>query len=109
MAVLVLAIGLGTGTWWYLPVMFAVIVAEGVLIGAHRRATGTTVPASAWPAWMWAWSMSLVAVPVLVAGILHFTGTADWIVVVVAALGGVATGFGSAAVTLRWEASRLEP
>src|SRR6187431_339884 len=49
-AALVLTIGLGMGTWWYLPAIVIVVVAEGAVIGAHRRATGTSVPASTWPA-----------------------------------------------------------
>ena len=51
-ALLVLTIGLGMGTWWYLPVILIVLVAEGVVIGVHRHTTGTSVPGSAWPAWV---------------------------------------------------------
>ena len=108
-ALLVLTIGLGMGTSWYLPAILIVIVAEGALIAAHRRATGTYVPGSAWPAWVWAWSASLAAVPVFTAVALHFSGAAAWTIVLVAVVGGLSAGFGSAMLNRRWEASRVAP
>jgi len=108
-ALLVLTIGLGTGTWWYLPAMLVVLVAEGAVIGAHRRVTGTSVPASAWPAWLWAWAAVLAAVPVLAAVALHFSGRPAWTIVLVAAVGGLSAAFGSVVLNRRWEASRVAP
>ena len=108
-AVLVLTIGLGMGTWWYLPAILIVVVAEGVVIGAHRRATGTSVPAFTWPAWLWAWSLGLAAVPVLAAVALNSSGAPAWTIVLVAVAGGLSAGFGSAILNRRWEASRVAP
>ena len=108
-AVLVLTIGLGMGTWWYLPAIVIVLVAEGVVIGAHRRVTGTSVPAFTWPAWLWAWSLGLAAVPVLAAVALNSTGAPAWTIVLVAVAGGLSAGFGSAILNRRWEASRVAP
>ena len=108
-ALLVVTIGLGMGTSWYLPAILIVIAAEGALIAAHRRATGTHVPGSAWPAWVWAWAAGLAAVPVLAAVGLHFSGAAEWTIVLVAVVGGLSAGFGSAMLNRRWEASRVAP
>ena len=108
-AVLVLTIGLGMGTWWYLPAIVVVVVAEGVVIGVHRRATGTSVPGRAWPAWLWAWSLGLAAVPVLAAVALNSNGAPAWTIVLVAVAGGLSAGFGSAVLNRRWEASRVAP
>ena len=106
---LVFIVGLGTGTWWYLPAVVGLLLAEVIVISAHRRVTGTSVPISAWPAWLWAWAAVLVAVPVLVAGALHFAGRPSWTIVLVALLGGFAAGCGSALLNRRWEASRAAP
>ena len=108
-ALLVLVIGLGIGTWWYLPAILIVVVAEGIVIGAHRHATGTSVPGSAWPAWVWAWSAGLAVVPVLAAVALHFGGAPAWTIVLVAVAGGLAAGFGSVLLNRRWEATRVAP
>ncbi|WP_243074361.1 hypothetical protein [Microbacterium sp. SS28] len=106
---LALTVGFGTGTWWYLPAMLVVIVGEGIVIGSHRAVTGTSVPGSAWPAWLWVWAMVFAAVPVLAAAALHFTEAPGWTIVLVAASGGIAAGTGSAILNRRWEASRLTP
>ena len=106
-ALLVLTVGLGTGTWWFLPAMLVVLVAEVAVIAAHRHATGTSVPASTWPAWLWAGAAGLTGVPVLAAVALHFTEGPAWTIVLVAAVGGFAAGFGSAVLNRRWEASRV--
>ena len=108
-ALLVLTIGLGMGTWWYLPAILIVVVGEGAVIGAHRRVTGTSVPGSAWPAWVWAWSLGLAAVPVLAAVALNSSGAPAWTIVLVAVAGGLSAGFGSALLNRRWEASRVAP
>ena len=108
-ALLVLTIGLGMGTWWYLPAILTVVVAEGAVIGAHRRVTGTSVPGSAWPAWVWAWSLGLAAVPVLAAVALNSSGAPAWTIVLLAVVGGLSAGFGSAILNRRWEASRVAP
>ena len=107
--VLVLTIGLGMGTSWYLPAILIVLVAEGAVIGAHRRATGTSVPPFTWPAWLWAWSMGLAAAPVLAAVALNSSGAPAWTIVLVAVAGGLSAGFGSALLNRRWEASRVAP
>ena len=104
---LVLTIGLGIGAWWYLPAILIVVVVEGVVIGAHRAATGTSVPGSAWPAWVWVWSAVLAVVPVLAAVALHFGGAPAWTIVLVGVAGGLSAGFGSALLNRRWESSRV--
>lgn len=108
-ALLSLIVGLGTGTWWFLPAMIGVLAAEVAVIGAHRRVTGTSVPGRAWPAWLWAWAAVLAALPILAAATLHFSERPSWTVLLVALAGGVAAGLGSAFLNRRWEASRVSP
>jgi len=107
-ALFVLTIGLGTGSWWYLPAIAVVLVAEGIIIGAHRRVTGASVPVRAWPAWLGIWSAILAAAPVLTAVALHFLGAPAWSIVVLAIVGGIVAGVGSVMLNRRWEASRIQ-
>ncbi|UYK41069.1 hypothetical protein [Microbacterium terricola] len=108
-ALLVLTIGLGMGTWWYLPAIFAVLVIEGVVIAAHRRVTGTSVPGSAWPVWVWVGAAILAVLPVLTGVALRMGGAPDWTIVAVAVVGGLTAGFGAAVMNRRWEATRVTP
>ncbi|MEV4774123.1 hypothetical protein [Microbacterium sp. LWH12-1.2] len=108
-ALLVLIVGLGTGTWWFLPAILGVLGADLAVIGAHRRVTGTSVPGRAWPAWLWAWAAVLAALPVLAAAALHLAERPSWTILLTALAGGIAAGLGSAILNRRWEASRVTP
>src|SRR5450830_505522 len=52
MGTLVLAVGLGFGTWWYVVVVALVLVGEGVVVGAYRRVMRVwTTTWDAFPRW----------------------------------------------------------